>query len=319
MTTRIGVLGCAKIAIRSLIPELHHHDDFELVGIASRSIEKASVLAEQYGCQAMSYEAMVTHLDIDAVYVPLPTSLHAEWVVRCLNNRKHVLCEKSLGCSLSEVEAMTLLARKNKLLLMENFQFRFHSQHEFVKKIIADGVLGNVRCVRAAFGFPPFADGLTNIRYDQDLGGGALLDTGSYMIKISTYLLGHDMTVKASTLNYISGYEVEMGGSIYLQSASGIVSETAFGFDNFYQCNYEIWGSKGKVTVKRAYTVPPSVEPEIIIETSAGIEVRLLPADNHYKNMLTYFFKTILSGEYDIEYKENIIQAQLIEQTRLLS
>lgn len=319
MKIRIGVLGCAKIAIKTLIPELHRHENFELVAIASRTPEKASLLAEQYGCQVLDYEALIAHPEIDAIYLPLPTGLHAEWILRCLENNKHVLSEKSLGSSLVEVEAMIELARKSKLLVMENFQFRFHSQHQFVKKIIEDGVLGKVRCIRAAFGFPPFPDGDANIRYHKSLGGGALLDAGAYMVKVTTFLLGFDVTVGAATLDYVPECDVDIGGTIYLKSASGIVSETAFGFDHFYQCNYEIWGSKGKLIAKRAYTAPPDLSPEILIESAAGTEVRLLPPDNHFRNMLTHFATLISSGGYEAEYLENLVQARLLEQAKMLS
>ncbi|MEI8285620.1 MAG: Gfo/Idh/MocA family oxidoreductase, partial [bacterium] len=182
-TINIGILGCANIAVRAIMPELHRHTGFHLVAIASRSREKALPLAALYGCQVTTYEQLVSHPDIAAIYIPLPNALHLEWVARCLAAGKHVLCEKSLGCTLAEVEAMTALARDKRLLVMENFQFRFHSQHAYVKSVVASGFLGEIRCFRSSFGFPPFSDGIANIRYQQDLGGGALLDAGAYTVK----------------------------------------------------------------------------------------------------------------------------------------
>lgn len=316
---RIGVLGCANIAIRSMIPELHRHVAFHLVAIASRSHTKAEALAAQYGCVALTYDEMVGSGLVDAVYVPLPTGLHAEWVSRCLQGGKHVLCEKSLGCKLDEVQQMVALARSKGRLLMENFQFRFHSQHAYVKQILASGALGDIRCFRASFGFPPFADGGANIRYQASLGGGALLDAGAYTLKATTFMLGKGFKVKAASLRVSEEFGVDIGGAVYLENAQGVVSETAFGFDNFYQCNYEIWGNKGKLTSKRAFTAPLGFSPEIVVETVAGVEAKILPSDNHFANMLTFFGETIRRDLFNDEYDENLIQAQLINQARELS
>lgn len=311
---RIGVLGCANIAIRSMIPELARHASYRLMAVASRSPEKSALLAAQYECKALTYEQLVTEPEIEAVYIPLPTGLHFEWVMKALAAGKHVLCEKSLGGTLAEVEQMVSLAREERLLLVENFQFRFHSQHATVKHLLAAGVIGEMRCFRASFGFPPFADGAENIRYKRELGGGALLDAGAYTIKATTFMLGLDCQVKAATLRMSSDCEVDLGGSIYLENGDGLVSETAFGFDNFYQCNYEIWGSKGKLTAKRAFTAAPGFEPELLIETPAGAENRKLSADNHFANMLTHFAKVAADGEYDAEYEQNLVQAKLLQE-----
>lgn len=311
---RIGVLGCASFAVRSMIPELSRHPGFELVAVASRSLDKALPLAEKYGCQAMTYEQLAEGREADAVYIPLPTGLHAEWVGRCLGAGKHVLCEKSLGCTENEVRVMVEAARKRGLFLMENFQFRFHAQNAFVKELLAAGGLGEVRCFRVSFGFPPFPDGAANIRYQKELGGGALLDTGAYTLKATTFMLGMGFRVKAATLRLSPEFGVDVGGSIYLENGRGVVSETAFGFDNYYQCGYEIWGSKGKLTTKRAFTAPPGFSPEIVIETAAGTEVRAMPPDDHFEKMLTYFAETLRSGAYESEYVECLAQAELLQQ-----
>ena len=121
---RIGVLGCANIALRSLIPELHRHPSFSLVAVASRTRDKAAAVAQTCDCLPLTYDELVASPELDAVYVPLPTGLHAEWVSKCLLAGKHVLCEKSLGCSLAEVRDMVGMARKRGLFLMEIYAVR---------------------------------------------------------------------------------------------------------------------------------------------------------------------------------------------------
>jgi NDP-hexose-3-ketoreductase len=312
---RVGVMGCAKFAIRSLIPELHRHPAFQLVALASRDRKKAEAVAKDYGCLACTYDELLDQKEIDVVYVPLPTGLHAEWVMKCLAMGKHVLCEKSLGCTLAEVETMVALAKEQKCMLMENFQFRFHTQHAAVKKLIASGIIGEIRCFRSSFGFPPFSDGADNIRYKRELGGGALLDAGAYTLKATTFMLGEHFEVKAATLKHCAEYGVDIGGAIYLESDSGLVSQTAFGFDNFYQCNYEIWGSEGKLTACRAFTAPPGFSPEIRIELKTGTKVQSLTPDNHFEKMLTYLSRSVSNGSYGGEYEENLVQARLLQQT----
>lgn len=317
---KVGILGCANIAKRSLIPAFHAHDAFELVGIASRDTTKAHEVSGPLGCCAMTYDDLVRS-DMDLIYIPLPNALHYEWVMKCLAARKHVLCEKSLGCTLEEVAEMVGAARQRHLLLMESFQWRFHLQTQIAKSIVDSGQLGYIRCFRASFGFPPFPD-RANIRYQKDLGGGALLDAGAYTLKATTEFLGSDVAVRAATLRMDSELGIDLGGGIFLERADGVIAETAFGFDNFYQCQYEIWGSKGKLTVKRAFTAPPGFEPEIVLETIAGVECRKLPPDDHFVRMLDYISATLRATDnkcFEWEWKSCMVQADLIQQTRSLT
>ena len=118
---KVGILGCANIAKRSLIPAFAKHAAFEVVAIASRTPEKASDLAAQYNCMACDYDGLIIAPDVELIYCPLPTGLHHEWVKKALVAGKHVLCEKSLACNLSEAEDLVATARKNSRFLMESF------------------------------------------------------------------------------------------------------------------------------------------------------------------------------------------------------
>ena len=126
----IGILGCATFADRLVIPAINSSDNFNLVAIASRSYKKAKSFASKFGCEAIDgYQGLIDRDDIDAVYIPLPIGLHQEWVISCLENGKHVLCEKSLAPDYRTVKAMVDTARRRSLVLIENFMFAFHSQH----------------------------------------------------------------------------------------------------------------------------------------------------------------------------------------------
>lgn len=312
---RIGILGCANIAVRTILPTLEKHPEFEITALASRSKCKGAPLAEKYNCRLFSYQELLNAADIDAVYVPLPTGLHAEWVMKLLAVGKHTLCEKSLGCSLAEVQEMVDLAQRRNLALMETFQFRFHRQNLHARELVRSGHIGEVRCFRSSFGFPPFPDS-NNIRYNCVLGGGALLDAGAYTLKVVDFILGGDFTVKSAILRYDDSSEVDLGGGIMLADSKGAIAELAFGFDNFYQCNYEVWGSKGKLTVQRAFTAPKDFIPDILLEDNDGKHQIQIEPDDHFFNMFTEFANKIKNSDFASEYEKCLRQANLMEQTR---
>lgn len=317
MNLRVGILGCANIAQRSLIPAFEAHCCFRVIAIASRSLDKAKQLAEKYHCRACNYDDLVVANDIDLIYCPLPTGMHYQWVKRCLTQGKHVLCEKSLACKFEEVQNLVTIAREKHCFLMESFQFRFHAQNLYVKKLLADNVIGPIHHVVIRFGIPPFPDGAKNIRYSLDLGGGALLDNGAYVLKCATYLLGcTDVHVLAS----VRGGEdpslgnVDLTGSIMLR-VGGVVVQAAYGFDHYYQNNYEIWGKGGKISTVRAFTAREDFAAPVILETDEGKDVVTFN-DNHFMKLMDYVAWSIEHGSYDAEYEECLLQARLLNSVK---
>ena len=313
---RIGILGTSNIAQKAIIPTLVSLNHiFDIVGIASRNILKLKDITNNLNVQAFQgYDSIIDKKHIDAVYIPLPNALHFEFVEKALEKGIHVLVEKSLGCNLLEVSKLVSLARNNGLVLMENFQFRFHSQLKFLIDKLESKEIGEIRAVKASFGFPPFSD-LENIRYKKELGGGALLDAGAYTAKISQIILGNGLNVEAATLNKTPSDEVDIWGGAFLkQKETGLFSSLAFGFNNYYQCGVEIWGSKGKISTNRLFTAPPGYEPIFEIETPQDKQVVKLPSDNHFINMLTHFYNCIENDHLkEIENNQNLDQARLIE------
>lgn len=309
---RVGIMGCANIAKRSLIPAFAKHPSFEIVAIASRTPEKASELAAQYNCHACDYDGLIAASDVELIYCPLPTGLHHEWVKKALLAGKHVLCEKSLACTYDEVKDLVETARQNKRFLMESFQFRFHAQNLYVKELLAKHAIGPLRQVVVRFGIPPFPEGAKNIRYSAELGGGALLDNGAYTIKCTTYLLGRNVKVLAAMEDGEDPAlgDVNLTGAMML-SANGIPVQTAYGFDHFYQNGYEIWGKDGKISTVRAFTAREDFAAPVILETRAGKEVRTFN-DDHFARLMDYVAHCAQTGDYEIEYAECLLQAKLL-------
>lgn len=310
---KIGVLGCANIADRMVIPAIKESSKFDLVAIASRSIEKAREYAHRFDCEPIEgYNVLLQRNDIDVIYMPLPTGLHAEWGIKALENGKHVLIEKSLAINNAEAKRIIDNAKEKKLLVRENFMFQYHRQFKVIQDILSQKKLGEVRCIRSSFGFPPFPEP-DNIRYKKELGGGALLDAGAYTIKIAQLLLGDGLQVSAASLNIDPTKEVDISGGIFMFDTNGVIVETAFGFDHFYQCNLEIWGSKGKLTASRIFTAGPGIKPEIKLEFQGNEETILIDPDNHFLNLLEDFRETIRSGDFEKDYQRLAKQAQLLQ------
>ena len=309
-------MGCAAIAKRSLAPAFSSHPNFRIQAIASRTPEKAAEFSAQYGARSCDYEALVLAPDVDLVYCPLPTGLHYEWVKKCLQAGKHVLCEKSLACSFDEVRNLVEVARENKRFLMESFQFRFHAQNLYVKELLAKNVIGPLRQIVVRFGIPPFPDGAGNIRYSAELGGGALLDNGAYTVKCTTYLLGSNVKVLAALAGGADPAlgNVDLTGAMML-SANGIPVQTAYGFDHFYQNGYEIWGKDGKISTVRAFTAREDFAAPVILETKVGKEVKTFN-DDHFAKLMDYIAQTIPTGDYETEYQECLTQSAILSEIR---
>ena len=180
-TLRIGVLGAANIA-RAFCAAVAESTEVVVTAIASRGGDKAAAFARDLGIpQALgSYEALLADPDIDAIYVPLPNSLHAEWAIRAAEAGKHVLCEKPLAITAREGKAMFEAARRHGVVLREGFPYLAQVQTAILRGWLAENAIGRLRLIRSSFGVY-FSDP-ADIRLSPTLGGGALLDAGSYAV-----------------------------------------------------------------------------------------------------------------------------------------
>ena len=310
MTIRVGILGCASIARRSLAPAFVGHESFQLVAVASRTAAKAEEMAAAHGARACTYDELVGAADVDLVYCPLPNGLHYEWVWKLLENGKHVLCEKSLACSPAQVRSLVALARRRRLLLMESFQFRFHAQNLFVKRLLAEGAIGRLQGMTARFSFPKLAD-KDNIRYDPRLGGGALLDTGAYAIKATTYILGRDVKVASATSSRDEDWAVDKDGELVLRRDDGIESEASYSMDADYRCGYVIRGSHGEIATTRAFTARADFDAEVTVTDATGTRTHRF-RDDHFARLLDHIAQTLATGDFTEEYEEDLVQARLV-------
>lgn len=308
---RIGILGCAKIAQRSMAPALLQlRDRFELLAVASRDAEKASAFAREFACEAVTgYAALVARPDLDALYVPLPTGLHAEWVGKAIAAGKHVYVEKSFAPTLAQSEALIASARQAGVAVMEGYMFQYHRQQAVVADWLRQGLIGELRHFHGSFGFPPLPAG--DFRYDDALGGGVLMDAAGYPLRAAHQLLGDDLQVQGATVQRRGNTAI--WGSAFLANPRGVGASIAFGFDNYYQCRYELWGSRGKLVAERAYTAGASFSPRLLLESvDGGRELQVEP-DNHFVAALKAFSQAIAEPQR----REDLYQ-QILVQSRSL-
>jgi D-xylose 1-dehydrogenase (NADP+, D-xylono-1,5-lactone-forming) len=188
------VLGAAWIAGRAVLPALREAAGAEPLAIAARDPARARELARRHGVPRVhaDYAELLADPDVDAVYVPLPNSLHLPWTLRALAAGKHVLCEKPLALNAAEGMEMAEAARSAGRLLMEAVMYRFHPR---IRGLVSSLAGARVRHVYASFGFGIDAPG--NYRLRPDLGGGALLDVGFYVADVARWLLGEPERVEA--------------------------------------------------------------------------------------------------------------------------
>ncbi len=187
---RWGVLGVAAIATGRTMPAIAEASSATLVAVASRDASKAAGAAALHpGARAYAgYDALLADADVDAVYVPLPNALHVDWSLRALAAGKHVLCEKPLGLSAVEVEALIEMRERTGLHIEEAFGFRNHPQWARARAIVDAGTIGEVRSIHSTLA-KQFLDP-ADTRNSVEAGGGALYDLGSYAISACNLLIG---------------------------------------------------------------------------------------------------------------------------------
>ncbi|MEV5508899.1 Gfo/Idh/MocA family protein [Streptomyces orinoci] len=289
---RFGVLGCADIAVRRMLPAMAASTGTEVRAVASRDAAKAVRAAAPYGATAVGgYAELLEREDIDAVYVPLPAALHAEWVERALLAGKHVLAEKPLTTELARTEGLVKLARERGLVLMENVMFVHHSQHTVVRELVREGAIGQLHALHATFTVPAFAE--DDIRHRADLGGGALWDVGIYPVRAALHLLGEGLEVLGAHLVNGAGREVDTAGAALLRTPEGVSAQLTFGMEHAYRNRYELHGSQGRITLDRAFTPPADHTPVLLIETRDGLTERRLTAEDQVAATLAAFARAV--------------------------
>jgi len=247
---RLGILGCANIA-RQFVRDVAASPLVRVAAVASRDAAKARAFAAQLGVPRThaSYEALLGDDEVDAIYIPLPNSMHAEWAIACAKHGKHVLCEKPLAMNLAEANEMHRFARDCGVVLLEAYPWWFQPQTGAMLELLRGGAIGTVRAAQVTFGFTLNDPEGKNIRSVADLGGGALMDAGCYCLSLIRLVMGRaPHSVQASSRLGPTG--VDIATSATLQFADGAVAQLHCAMDMALARNAVVVGSDGFLTTE---------------------------------------------------------------------
>lgn len=269
-----GILSTASIAQKAIIPALQASENSEVYAIASES-NKSKQAAETFNILKAydSYMELLEDPDIEAVYIPLPNSLHKKWVIEAAKKGKHILCEKPAALNSADLREMEKACVENNVLFMEAYMYQFHPQHQRVKEIIASGEIGNVKHMTATFTFQLDLN-TRDIRINPELGGGSIFDIGCYCIHASLYLLNQQPKEVYVSGDIPSNVGVDLTATGLLTFDNGITAGFHCSFDEPMSHHYEIFGTKGAIRVPFAFRPDLRDGEGIISVTNENGEMR---------------------------------------------
>lgn len=313
---RFGILGCSSFLKKRIIDAVSKSKHAEIISLASRDLEKAKNWSKEFKIKhSDSYESLLERKDIDAVYISLPIGLHKEWTIKSAKAGKHVLCEKSLAENFDSVKQIVSACKENKIKLYENLVCKNHPQHKVVLNMIKEGKLGEIFSFKGSYGLPPFNE--ENIRYKKELGGGVLNDAGTYPLFMSRFIFNQEPLSVTCTLHK-DKKEVDVLGGAFLEFPDNKIALMDFGFNNSYQNNYSVWGSKGIIRVNIAYSISEDINPDIdFISDSEKIKVKVDP-QNQYAITFDEFCLDILEDR-NSDFEGILNQARAMEALRVSS
>jgi predicted dehydrogenase len=300
---RWGVLSTAGIGRNVVTPALQHARNGTVVAVASRDEQRAREYASALGIGRVhpTYQALLDDPDIDAVYIPLPNALHAEWTIKAAQAGKAVLCDKPLAATAADAARAIEACAKHGVPLMEGFMWRFHPQTLRVRELIASGAIGGIREVRAQLSVNIMnpADP-KNIRYQRALGGGALLDMGCYAVNVSRAMFGQEPKRVIGWRHVDPRYGVDTSAAAILEFEEGIALASC-SFQGNGNGSYVVIGTKASIEVPRGL-VPGfgtrNAEGLVIVVDGDGNRKaeRFAPA-NQYQLMAEAFADAVLEGK----------------------
>ena len=298
---RFGVLGCASIAVRKMIPAIARSQRCEVVAIASRDAGRASAAATDLGIARHhgSYDELLADPDVEAVYIPLPNHLHAAWTLRAAEAGKHVLCEKPLALDTTEAAGIIEGCRRAGVVLMEAFMYRVHPLWTRTHELGNAGSIGELRAIQAFFSYRNLDP--ENIRNIAKYGGGALMDIGCYPINVSRWLFAAEPSDVVGSVRFdpvfgtdvLSSAVLDFGGRHATFTCSTQVEDDQ---------RVHIVGTEGRLLVEIPFNIPPDL-PTRIIRAAGGdppvapdVEVITIPPADPYAVQADAFAAAVRDG-----------------------
>lgn len=285
---RWGIIGAGNIARHAIAPAIRESGNGVLAAVASRDLQKAKTIAQEIGAARAhgSYEALLTDLEIDAVYIATPTGLHEETVLAAARAGKHILCEKALTLDRTSATRMRDACDAAGVLLAEAFMYRHHPQWPAIHEIMASGVLGEIRSVFAHFhatlGNP------NDHRWSAKDGGGTLGDLTCYTVNACRYVLRAEPLRIVALADLNTPERVDRYCHAMLEFPGGVFASIAASLASAFHQELLVIGTAGKLIVEKPF-IPADTPPTIRLEIAGSPEVRTLPVGNHFLSQVQHF------------------------------
>ncbi|MFH7820075.1 Gfo/Idh/MocA family protein [Neobacillus thermocopriae] len=291
---RWGIMSAANIAFDQLVPALRRSGRAVVSAVASKSKGKA----ERFRVPTIyeNYQELLTDPDIDAVYIPLPNSLHADWAVKAMNHGKHVLLEKPAALTEDEMLSIKKAAEDNGVVFMEAFMYQFHRQHTRVKELLQSNLIGQYQHAKAHFSWK--LENNADIRLNHELGGGAMRDVGCYGFHAITQLIGFK-PMKLSMIGKVHpDFGVDTTSTCVLIDDQLRTAEITASMELPFINRYEIIGSKGTIIVDSSFR--PDVSDDgfgkiTVKDNNGNIILFERWKDDQYLNQVEHFHECILN------------------------
>ena len=308
-----GILGYARIARLFTIPAIVNAKNAEFYAIASRDEKKLQECEENFGVQKTysSYDELLDDPEIQAVYIPLPNSLHKEWVIKAANKGKHILCEKPIALNAQEAMEMKTASEENGVLLMEGFMYRYTHRTKKVLELLDSGIIGDVKYINSTFRFS--LDRENTIKMKAELGGGSIYDVGCYPLDFINMILKREPTEVAAKYLYKDGVDVMFTG--ILKYDNNVIAVLNSGFDAYDRMYTEIIGTKGIIEVPDTFL---DISGAITLHTKEGVMEIPVEKCERYRLEIEDFSDAILNKRQPlISMEESISNMKIMD--RLLA
>ena len=313
---RWGILGAANIAVKKVIPSMQKGKYSEIVGIASRDLEKAKRAAHGLNIPKFygSYDELINDAEIDAIYNPLPNDLHVEWTTKAAENGKHVLCEKPLAMSADEARKLIEIRDKTGVNIQEAFMVRSHPQWLAVRDLIAANRIGELRTINCFFSY--FNADAGNIRNKPENGGGALMDIGCYCINLPRFILNEEPRKVAAIIRRDEQSNIDKLTSAMLDFASCVTTFTCSTQLIPYQ-RMQFFGTKGRIEVEIPVNIPTDTPTRIFVDNAGDlygekVETIEIPAADQYTIQGDLFSRAILENSEQAISLEDSVKNMLV-------
>lgn len=309
MRIRWGIIGAATIAKNKVMPAIEANGGM-IQAIASRS-QPIDELVKRYHIREIykDYRQLLASKNVDAVYIALPNSMHYMWVVEAIKHGKHVLIEKPIVLTVSQMEDIKRLAEEQKVVVMEAFMYRYHPQIEAAKRMLQEGEIGDIVAMRSQFHFV-LEDWDRDIRITPQLGGGAFYDIGCYCINIQQYMLGEQIIEAKFMSEWHNEVDVKVSGVVRYES--GITGQIECSFSGSFTETFEVIGRNGMLRMPHAFRTDVNGHTGVIeLYKNAEIERHYYEGDA-YQLQMAHFEQVVAGATPRYSLEDMLLQTETL-------